>query len=469
MVYHLLVWIAVPIVFGQQLGYNDCSRRAGPPIPSTVPIWDGSIETFFDDYRPLADIDRFVSALASKYANFVKIKQIGTSFQGRPIRVMEMTNGWGEKPLVYLQGGIHAREWIATSTVLYIAHTMLSKAAAEGGNGPVSTMLSGFVFAFVSPLNPDGYVYSWEVNRYWRKTLDNRTRCESAASGVDGNRNWGFSTGLLISAPGSTTRSDIIDPCLDTYEGTAPFSEPETMAVKQYVEQSQNRSFEKSTTNLQGTQVAAPGYVAAFLDYHSFAMMLLPPWGYSAEWPTPPDGPYIKELCEKMAGAIQRSSGNIFFSGPDGLPADPGTAPDWAYGAMGIRATMTVELESHTTFCLGKEKIKPVGLEQYEAVVALVDHLVAKGSHPSREFGLWAGMPPPPPRGSASAKKLWLQEEIPAASHGQSWHRQLVTPVCVAAASVAVAFVAAASWRKWKRGWSQSPTQIVEADPECIE
>jgi hypothetical protein len=39
-------------------------------------------------------------------------------------KVLEITSPSGnvaEKPCIFLEGGIHSREWIATSTVLYIA------------------------------------------------------------------------------------------------------------------------------------------------------------------------------------------------------------------------------------------------------------------------------------------------------------------------------------------------------------
>ena len=39
-----------------------------------------------------------------------------------------------------------------------------------------------------------------------------------------------------------------------------------------------------------------PGYVAAFIDYHSYAEAMLPPWAYTAETPVGPDGVYQTQM-----------------------------------------------------------------------------------------------------------------------------------------------------------------------------
>ena len=76
---------------------------------------------FFQDYRALEDVTRYLTHLASEHPELTSLRELGRSWQGRPLKALEITKGNGTKPTIFLEGGIHAREWIATSTVLYIA------------------------------------------------------------------------------------------------------------------------------------------------------------------------------------------------------------------------------------------------------------------------------------------------------------------------------------------------------------
>lgn len=71
----------------------------------------------------------------------------------------------------------------------------------DAGKSDVKSMLQHFVFTILVPVNPDGYVYSWEVNRMWRKTRSDRKDflCNAAVAGVDANRNWGATFGQTAS------------------------------------------------------------------------------------------------------------------------------------------------------------------------------------------------------------------------------------------------------------------------------
>ena len=75
--------------------------------------------------------------------------------------------------------------------------------------------------------NPDGYQYTFDTERLWRKNLrDNDGNGQiTVGDGVDPNRNfpnhWGYDNEGSSSIPSS-----------ETYRGTAPVSEPETAAMK---------------------------------------------------------------------------------------------------------------------------------------------------------------------------------------------------------------------------------------------
>ena len=76
------------------------------------------------------------------------------------------------------------------------------------------------IFLKVPVANPDGYEYSREVDRMWRK---NRRKNEnSKCDGVDLNRNFDKAYGTASSK----------NPCAEDFRGEKAFSEPESAAIR---------------------------------------------------------------------------------------------------------------------------------------------------------------------------------------------------------------------------------------------
>lgn len=100
---------------------------------------------------------------------------------------------------VWLDAGIHAREWISTSTVLYTIARLINGTLARDVN--IRKLIDAYDFYFMPVVNPDGYVYThddikntWdteeqqEQQRMWRKNRRPHADCP----GVDLNRNFPF-------------------------------------------------------------------------------------------------------------------------------------------------------------------------------------------------------------------------------------------------------------------------------------
>lgn len=104
-------------------------------------------------------------------------------------------------------------------------------------------------------MNPDGYEYTFNENRNWRKT---RVPVSLVCYGVDANRNWAFNW-LVPDEIGDEGASRA--PCSDTYAGYAPFSELEASSVNNYL------------TKL-------PGVFDAYITFHSYAHLILHPYGH---------------------------------------------------------------------------------------------------------------------------------------------------------------------------------------------
>lgn len=83
-----------------------------------------------------------MAQLAAEHPELATLRELGRSWQGRPLKALEITAGNHTKPTIFLEGGIHAREWIATSTVLYIAGPSMAGLSEAAGQARCSARAS---------------------------------------------------------------------------------------------------------------------------------------------------------------------------------------------------------------------------------------------------------------------------------------------------------------------------------------
>lgn len=111
---------------------------------------------------------------------------LGQSFEGREILGVRITapGNDAQRPIIYVDATIHAREWAAPMVAVYLIHEL-----AEHTNDHLS-VLNNVVWIIQPLVNPDGYVYTSaeDGDRFWRKTrtLNDNPECP----GVDANRNY---------------------------------------------------------------------------------------------------------------------------------------------------------------------------------------------------------------------------------------------------------------------------------------
>ena len=116
------------------------------------------------DYHNLADIYNFLDYLEAAY-DFVSTESIGKTTEGREMRVAKICKGvCGNKPGVWIDAGIHAREWIAPAAVTW----MLNELVENDESHPDLT--EEYDWYFLPAHNPDGYEFSWDEDRMWRKS-----------------------------------------------------------------------------------------------------------------------------------------------------------------------------------------------------------------------------------------------------------------------------------------------------------
>lgn len=120
---------------------------------------DEVIPGFFQKYRRLAEIEEFIDALVKRYPDTVAKLQLGQSHEGRPIRLLRIgADSNSAKPVVFIEGGIHAREWVSPSTVMYFSEQLAS--GFERNDPVITDLLNKFDFYIIPVLNVDGYEYT---------------------------------------------------------------------------------------------------------------------------------------------------------------------------------------------------------------------------------------------------------------------------------------------------------------------
>ena len=149
------------------------------------PNVDGDLHSM---YHPLSSIESILRLFSSDYPSYTQIFQIATSAQGRPInaiKVSDYTSSTDKLEFVIL-GGSHAREWISPASILYSIHSLLLTLDGDASKD-VQKLLQRVEFTFVPTINPDGYAYTFEHDRFWRK---NRQDVGQGCFGIDLNRQW---------------------------------------------------------------------------------------------------------------------------------------------------------------------------------------------------------------------------------------------------------------------------------------
>ncbi|KJH45571.1 zinc carboxypeptidase [Dictyocaulus viviparus] len=139
----------------------------------------------FDDQMSL------LFQLGKQFPHFVNVWQIATSSEGRQIYAVKIGYpSYVNKPILWIDAGIHAREWISHSTALNIIWQLIYDSNHR-------TLIREIDIIVVPNVNPDGYEYSRKSNRMWRKTRSKSpvSRFSEQCSGVDANRNYPFHFG----------------------------------------------------------------------------------------------------------------------------------------------------------------------------------------------------------------------------------------------------------------------------------
>merc|ERR1719225_2526527 len=286
----------------------------------------------WDDYYPHEDLVAFIQGLADTNADWARIINIGQSYEGRDMNVLAVEKAGPGAPNVWLEAGIHAREWIAPAVATYIVNQLVNNNTAH------PDYLDKINWYFLPSANPDGYSWSWDHDRMWRKTRSDHGSA-LGCKGVDPNRNWGFHY-----AESGVSHNK----CSETYCGPEAFSEPETKNIRDFV------------TTLEPVPVLGH-------TFHSYSQLWLWPYGYDYNV-YPENREEIEQLAIDGADAIFGVHGKVYdpINSADLYPA-AGAADDWYKGVLGSRFAFTMELRDTGLhgFILPADQIIPNGEEMW--------------------------------------------------------------------------------------------------------
>ena len=302
--------------------------------PEEFPPEDRAFHTY-------TEVRQALELLNKTYPNITQLYSIGKSIEGRDLLVLQIQTSQQPMPAAFFMGGHHAREHLSVDTPLRILEKLLKD--YQDGVPAVRQLLNQRSVYFLPAVNPDGLEYDIQSNqyKYWRK---NRRKVNSSTYGVDLNRNYEFFWGT-----GGSSKN----PDSETFMGPQPFSEPETIAIKNFIEAHPN--------------------IKTLLSFHTFSKLILYPWGHSYN---PVENQKDHQVFQAMAKTMAGWNGYTPQQASE-LYIASGDTTDWAYGRKGIFA-FTFELDpgsdyGFSGFYPGASVIQDVVNKNYNPVLYMID------------------------------------------------------------------------------------------------
>ncbi|UOF01015.1 M14 family metallopeptidase [Bdellovibrio reynosensis] len=297
-------------------------------------------------YHNYAEMTDKLNKLVSNHSDIAELSSIGKSIEGREIWAVRISGNLSQAetlPAAIFMGGHHAREHLSVELPLYYIEYFLTE--YKNGNPRIQRLINGRDIHIIPMVNPDGAEFDISTGSYkaWRK---NRAINGDGTQGVDLNRNYGFKWGTGGSSSSGSS---------DTFKGPHPFSEPETQAIKRYIEAHEN--------------------ITVLLSFHTFSQLILYPWGHANSGiPIARDRQVHEVMAKKMAewnGYKPQQASQLYIASGD--------TTDWAYGEHKIIA-FTFELDPGSSgfgpggFYPGSGIIPEVQRKNLEPVLYLIEY-----------------------------------------------------------------------------------------------
>jgi carboxypeptidase T len=292
------------------------------------------------EYTEYAELVPILQGLAATYPNICALYDVGDTWEKREIWALKIsdnvaTHETAEKDIL-IDGNHHANEIMTVEVPLYLAKNLCEKYPTD----PDVQMIVDNVETWILPmLNPDGHNHVFTVYNRWRK---NRRDNGGGIYGVDLNRNYDYHWG-----EGGASHN----PNSYTYCGPSPFSEPETQAIRDLINDDDHQ-------------------FAYTLNYHSSGRAMLYPWAYTYGHPPEPDYTYYKNLAgyllETLSGWRHGNDWEVLRY------LASGNAVDWEYDGKGHDKDWGFTFEIDTSQQPPAYQIPITCAEQYTVLLKLL-------------------------------------------------------------------------------------------------
>ncbi|KAF9412702.1 hypothetical protein HW555_008846 [Spodoptera exigua] len=220
--------------------------------------------------------------MSDQHPQWAQLVVGGQSYEGRKILGLRINTPTDvNKPVMFIESGIHAREWITPATTTYFINELLTSSDPE-----IMEMRDLFDWHIFPTVNPDGYHYSY-------------TRV-----------NYGSSS----------------NPCnYQTYAGSQPFSEIETRSLSEYISGLEN--------------------MLGYISFHADAQMLLLPYSDSSEHiDNYDDLKQIGDASLRRGYAVNKAKYDGPGTASEILYKASGGSIDWVRYTQGTRLVYVYEL-----------------------------------------------------------------------------------------------------------------------------
>lgn len=256
-----------------------------------------------EKYHTYSEVVSELNEFARRFPKIATRFSLGSTVEGRDIpgiRITGVADTHKDQftPGIFFVGAHHAREHLSVEVPMLLIKLILEQYET---NPEIKKLVDSRDIYFVPMLNSDGAMHDIKGRRYkyWRK---NRVVNNGGSFGVDLNRNYSFGWGT-----GGSSRNERSD----VFMGPKPFSEPETAAVKKFVEEHAN--------------------IRVLLSFHTYSELILYPWGGKHDGVGGKDQRVFEKLAQTMA-----KWNNYKPEQASDLYIASGDTCDWAYGQQGI-------------------------------------------------------------------------------------------------------------------------------------
>ncbi|HIG99695.1 MAG TPA: hypothetical protein HA258_03840 [Thermoplasmata archaeon] len=306
-------------------------------------------------YHTLVQIQAILEGIASNYPDITKLYSIGTTYEGRDIWCLEVSDNPGVnegEPGVFFMGLHHAREWPTVEICLHIANNLTS---LYGSNSTIADLVDNRRVWIVPVTNPDGYYYCHDQGVDWRKNRHFFPQYNSY--GVDTNRNYnGSSDGNIMGSWGSILSwANSHNSDNECYSGPGPTSESENQAV---------------------ARMFLDNDICATITYHTYGETVMWPWGYTGG--QTPDNTYLSSVGQQVAQRIKVQSGSGSYDPHQsyGLYPTVGDMIDSTYGYSHYvqgKATFVYCIEACNEFHPAANYLDQITKENCEGALYLLE------------------------------------------------------------------------------------------------